>query len=270
MIDLFECPKVALISRPIMEIDGTETFLQSHGVEWPALQAKLDNGLDMGDLDGEYLIEMAGRTCYMSFGKGRTHKEHLQHLVQVGHGSVLEHANYGLLVWNVSRSLTHELVRHRAGFAYSQLSQRYVDESDTGFVVPPAIQALQKRNPLVFERWVQHMQDSRSLYADLTAEVAEMYADLADKTERRKKARQAARSVLPNATETKIFITANARALRHFIEMRANPAADVEIRCLAVEIFKIMQQAAPLAFHGMKIVDLPDQTQGVESEYRKV
>ena len=91
--------------------------------------------------DGERLAEFAGRLCYMSQRNpaSRTTRDYLENIKKQGHGSVLEHANYSLLLEGVSRSLTHELVRHRAGFAYSQLSQRYVDESEASFVMPPAI-----------------------------------------------------------------------------------------------------------------------------------
>jgi thymidylate synthase (FAD) len=91
--------------------------------------------------DGERLAEFAGRLCYMSQRNpaGRSTRDYLDNIKRQGHGSVLEHANYSVLVEGVSRSLTHELVRHRAGMAYSQLSQRYVDESEANFVVPPAI-----------------------------------------------------------------------------------------------------------------------------------
>src|SRR5215472_18131644 len=91
--------------------------------------------------DGERLAEFAGRLCYMSQHNPakRATREYLDNIKKQGHGSVLEHATYSILLEGVSRSLTHELVRHRAGFAYSQLSQRYVDESDAAFVVPPAI-----------------------------------------------------------------------------------------------------------------------------------
>ena len=87
--------------------------------------------------DGERLAEFAGRLCYMSQKNpaNRTTRDYLENIKKQGHGSVLEHANYSLLLEGISRSLTHELVRHRAGFAYSQLSQRYVDESDAAIVV---------------------------------------------------------------------------------------------------------------------------------------
>src|ERR1700712_567319 len=93
--------------------------------------------------DGEKLAEFAGRLCYMSQRNPakRATRDYLENIKKQGHGSVLEHANYSLLLEGVSRSLTHELVRHRAGFSFSQLSQRYVDESQAAFVVPPAMLA---------------------------------------------------------------------------------------------------------------------------------
>src|SRR6201988_2602608 len=90
---------------------------------------------------GEGLGEDTGRTCYMSQSNpvNRTTAEYLENIKKQGHGSVLEHAVYVLLIEGISRSCSHELVRHRAGFGYSQISQRYVDESHAAFVMPPAI-----------------------------------------------------------------------------------------------------------------------------------
>src|SRR3954464_10049447 len=115
--------------------------------------------------DGERLAEFAGRLCYMSQHNpaGRTTRDYLENIKKQGHGSVLEHANYSLLLEGVSRSLTHELVRHRAGFAYSQLSQRYVDESQAHFVVPPAIvgdDALEKE-------WTEQIEQAQKSYVRL-------------------------------------------------------------------------------------------------------
>jgi thymidylate synthase (FAD) len=136
--------------------------------------------------------------------------------------------------------------------------------------VPPAIQELKDLHPDLVDKWYAHCEASQALYEELTAGLSEMYKDLDSKVERRKKARQAARSVLPNATETKVFCTANGRAIRHFVEMRANPAADLEIRMLAVKIFDILSTEFPLLVHGMRKIELPDGTHGVESDYPKV
>jgi thymidylate synthase (FAD) len=268
-------PEVALIGKPVLEIDGVMRFLEDHGYAWPELTDKLESMISLGDDDSEWLVEFAGRMCYQSWPKqgekarGRSHEDHIKHLIEVGHGACVEHATFNFAIWNVSRSLTHELVRHRIA-SYSQLSQRYVDSSNVAFVVPPAIQELAKTDPNAYRMWIEHCERSRQLYEELTAKLSNMYNDIESGLERRKKARQAARSVLPNATETKIVVTMNARAVRHLIELRANPAADVEIRSLAIKVCRILQDKAPLFAHGFDIVKLEDETEGVESEHRRV
>src|SRR5215212_1995854 len=155
--------------------------------------------------DGERLAEFAGRLCYMSQHNPakRNTREYLENIKKQGHGSVLEHANYSLLLEGVSRSLTHELVRHRAGFAYSQLSQRYVDESEAAFVVPPAV-----AGDAELERaWREQVEDAQAAYVALVSQLMERYGWVADRVHRRKMAREAARAVLPNATETKVVVT---------------------------------------------------------------
>ncbi len=275
MTDFVTDSEVRLIGRPVIEIDGVLDFLSNHGKHWPELQNKLDSNMDLGDRDAEWIAEMAARGCYMSYpntgeeAKGRSHEDHIKHLIEVGHFSTIEHAQFNFVVWNVSRSLTHELVRHRHA-NYSQISQRFVDSSDVSFVVPDGIQDLSNLHPELLDEWKESCLKSRELYQKLTDTLSETYKDIESKTEQRKKARQAARSVLPNATETKIFMSMNGRALRHFISMRAHPAADLEIRKLAVKIFDIMEKEFPLIVHGMELVSLPDGTQGVENKFREV
>ena len=104
----------------------------------------------------------------------------------------------------------------------------------------------------------------------LVEQLQETYRDEPDRTLRRKLARQAARSVLPNATETKIFVTANARALRHFIELRASRHAEVEIRKLAVAVLRLMQAEAPHIFDDYQLVPLPDGTFEANTPHRKI
>jgi len=152
----------------------------------------------------------------------------------------------------------------------SQLSQRYVDESQTDFVVPPALLELKEKDLFAYKEWERFCSHARDFYGQLTDRLSEMYEDIENKTERRKKARQAARSVLPNATETKIMVTFNGRSVRHFVEMRASPAADLEIRLLAVAMFKIMKREFPLIMHGIELIKLDDGTEAVTSEFRKV
>ncbi|MGD0694347.1 MAG: FAD-dependent thymidylate synthase [Terriglobia bacterium] len=218
----------------------------------------------------EILNEIAGRTCYMSFGKGRkSNQEYLENILSSKHGSVLEHAVWNLLITGVSRALTHELVRHRAGFGYSQLSQRYVDESEARYVVPP----LYQENEALRAQWQQTIESIRKAYvelADATAQYVQQKHPEMEPRDRRKWARQAARSILPNACETKIFVTANSRALRHFLELRGSPHADSEIRLLAVEVCRVLKQESPNLFHDIEVVDEPDGMPSVRVQHSKV
>src|SRR3954466_2586294 len=128
--------------------------------------------------DGERLAEFAGRLCYMSQRNpaNRTTRDYLENIKRQGHGSVLEHANYSVLIEGVSRSLTHELVRHRAGWAYSQLSQRYVDESVADFVMPPAIIG----DESLETAWRTQVESAQKSYVTLVDELMQRYAWVPD------------------------------------------------------------------------------------------
>ena len=249
-------PKVYLVGRQVVSDPDIQRFLADEGVTW---QTDTEVG-------AERLAEIAGRVCYMSYGKGRkTNREFLGHIVEVGHGSVLEHAVWSFLVTGVSRSFTHELIRHRH-FSYSQLSQRYVDESDSDFVEPDAIADDSELHAV----WAEAVNATRAAYDRLVAGLQEKFSDVPDKTLRRKLARQAARSVLPNATETKIFVTGNARALRHFIELRGSEHADFEIRKVAVQVLELMQAEAPSMFSDYTLVPLADGSFATRTDHPKV
>ena len=257
MVSIIREPKVYLVGRQFVDEGAIDAFLDEHGMAW-------ENTADVG---GEALAEAAGRLCYLSYGKGRKdNREYLMNMLESKHGSVLEHAVWNFIIAGVSRAFTHELVRHRAGFGYSQLSQRYVDESTADFVEPDAIAEDEALNTL----WLRAVEASHKAYVELVEGLTEKYKDVPDRTHRRKLARQAARSVLPNATETMIFVTANARALRHFIEMRGSEWADVEIRNVALKLLEIMQREAPSLFGDYDVVTLPDGTQVVRTEHEKV
>jgi thymidylate synthase (FAD) len=218
--------------------------------------------------DGEKLAEFAGRLCYMSQRNpaNRTTRDYLENIKRQGHGSVLEHANYTLLLEGISRSLTHELVRHRAGFAYSQLSQRYVDESEANFVIPPAIVGDE-----VLERsWREQMESAQKSYVALVDELMGRYGWVADKVHRRKMAREAARGVLPNSTETKIVVTGNARAWRTMLELRSSEAAELEIRRLAVSIVRLFADLAPGLFSDFEVYTAEDRREAARISYHKV
>lgn len=253
-------PKVYLLGRQAVAEDELARFLSDAGMLFTTDTR----------VAAEMLNEVAGRTCYMSFGKGRkSNREYLENILSSKHGSVLEHAVWSFLITGVSRSLTHELVRHRAGFGFSQLSQRYVDESDACYVVPPLYQS----NGALRQKWEQAVDAAQKAYEDLAeataAFVQEQHPGMAPR-DRRKWARQAARSVLPNACETKIFVTANSRAWRHFLELRGSPHAETEIRLLAVELCGILRRESPNIFQDLEIIEEPDGMASVRVQYSKV
>jgi thymidylate synthase (FAD) len=247
----FTEPKVTVLSRP--------SFVEpAHlPVKW------------IGEsTDGERLAEFAGRLCYMSQKNpaNRTTREYLENIKKQGHGSVLEHANYSLLLEGVSRSLTHELVRHRAGFAYSQLSQRYVDESDAAFVVPPAIIG----DDALVAAWKAQIESAQATYIALVDKLMTRYAWVDDKVHRRKMAREAARGVLPNSTETKIVVTGNARAWRTMLELRSSEGAEFEIRRMAIAVLRVLQQEASGFFADFETYVAPDRAESARLSYHKV
>lgn len=252
-------PKVYLVGIQTVNDAEVDRFLADHGVsQWTTDTA----------VAGEKLSEIAGRVCYMSFARPRPggNQAYLGHILEVGHGSVLEHAVFNFIITGVSRSFTHELVRHRAGFGYSQLSQRYVDESTAEYVEPDCI----AEDPKLHEIWMGAIEHCQKAYCDLVDGLMGRFTGVEDKTLRRKMARQAARSVLPNATETKIFVTANARALRHFIELRCNEHAEVEIRKVAAEVLNVARTAAPHLFGDYILEPLPDGTVAAQTKHPKV
>jgi thymidylate synthase (FAD) len=251
MANFYTEPVLTLLSRP--SFTGPEHL----PVEW------------IGEsTDGERLAEFAGRLCYMSQHNPakRQTREYLENIKKQGHGSVLEHANYSILLEGVSRSLTHELVRHRAGFAYSQLSQRYVDESEANFVVPPAMVG----DDALMATWRTQVESAQAVYVSLVAELMEHYSWVADKVHRRKMAREAARAVLPNATETKIVVTGNARAWRTMLELRSSEGAELEIRRAAVAVLRMLQQEAPGFFSDFEVYVAVDRREAARIGYHKV
>jgi thymidylate synthase (FAD) len=256
-VNIIREPRVYLVSRQQVDPQVVAQFLADHESTW---STDTERG-------AERLCEIAGRLCYMSFGKGRkSNAEYMANIIESAHGSVLEHAVWNFIITGVSRSFTHELVRHRAGFGYSQLSQRYVDETTADFIEPDCI----ANDPELHAVWLAAIQQAHAAYCRLVEGLARTFASEPDKTLRRKLARQAARSVLPNATETKIFVTANARALRHFIEARANEHAEVEIRRVAVLLLRLLQKESPNVFGDYEVVKLPDGTEVARTTHRKV
>jgi thymidylate synthase (FAD) len=215
---------------------------------------------------GQALAEFAGRACYQAWQKPNpstaTNAGYLRHILEVGHLSVIEHASATFYITGVSRSLTHELIRHRH-FSYSQLSQRYVPETDAEIVEPEIIAA----DPELHRIFTEAADASVTAYGKLLAGLEARLSGTATGTVRRKQARQAARSVLPNATETRIVVTGNYRAWRHFIAVRATEPADVEIRGLAVACLRQLQDIAPNVFGDFVVSTLADGSEVAASPY---
>ena len=260
-------PKVYLVTRPSVDWEQVAVFLDHEGVPG------IPDSIRAGDDESAAIIEISARLCYMSYGKGRRDiTAFINNLLSSKDGSVFEHVNYGFVFTGVSRSLTHELVRHRAGFAYSQRSQRYVDETDGGFVVPPALVRELGDSEEAVSILKKALETASSSYAELVAALDKSMPKewFESNRDRRKAVRQAARAVLPNATETKIFVTGNVRSWRHFIEMRGAAFADWEIRELAIEVLRLLQKEAWLLFGDFTIDRLPDGTEVAAPEYSKV
>ncbi len=243
------------IVQPQIRLIGWTHFSPPDDVSWST------------DADGgQALAEFAGRACYQSWSKPNpstaTNEGYLRHILEVGHLSVLEHGVVTFYFTGVSRSFTHELIRHRH-FSYSQLSQRYVPERTAAMVEPDVIAA----DPELHKKFVEATEASARAYNELLAGLEERFADVDNATLRRKQARQAARSVLPNATETRIVVTGNYRAWRHFIAMRATEHADVEIRQIAVECLRQLKEVAPNVFADFTINTLDDGTKIAASPF---
>jgi thymidylate synthase (FAD) len=196
------------------------------------------------------LAEFAGRNCYQSFDRPnpatRENKDYLAHILDVGHESVLEHASATFYI-EASRSVLTELERHRH-LSFSVVSQRYVDASELGAEFPPALDLLAGSD----------LHDAREAFLNAYQVTRDEYRFLVDIFTRnnlpRKMAREAARAVLPNMTNSPMVVTANHRAWRYVIKQRWHEAADAEIRELAGELLKQLRSIAPSTYQ-----DIPDE-----------
>ena len=185
----------------------------------------------------EKVIEKAGRVSHQSFDKETpdSHIKFIRMLIKLGHTSVLEHAVASFRISGVSRSLTHQLVRHRIA-SYTQKSQRYVDETSFDYVIPDQI----KENETALNLYENFMDYCKDTYKKLK----ELGIPKED-----------ARFILPNATKTEIVLTANLREFRHMISLRGSKEAQWEIRRLFIEILKILKEKAPTVFEDFIIED---------------
>jgi thymidylate synthase (FAD) len=257
-------PQVFLIARPSIVVEGMRGYLADVGGEsW--LQRRLDEAEETPD-GGELLVEFGGRACYRSWEPGlnpnvtkvRTdQREYFANILRSAHGSVLEHANYSFALRNVSRVFTHELVRHRAGSAFSQESLRYVRLTDIGFRVPPALEPVREQVLAIVEQ-LEEFQLSAAEKLGIEDDGVPFHV--------KKEVTSALRRLAPTGLSTDIVWTANARTLRHVIEMRTAPGAEEELRMVFDKVARIMQAEAPGLFQ-----DFAQDEQGSwVPEHRKV
>ncbi len=185
--------------------------------------------------NAEKIMEMAGRTSYLSFdrqGEG-TEKKFIRTLIKNEHLSVLEHAYATFRISGVSRVLTHQFVRHRL-CSFIQQSQRYVDESHFNYIEPDSI----KNDP-----------EAHSLFVDFMERAKEAYSKL----QKLRVKKEDSRYVLPNAVESQIVVTANFRQWRHILNLRGQPQSQWEFRRVAIGILKILKEHAPAVFGDFEI-----------------
>jgi thymidylate synthase (FAD) len=239
-------PTVHLIARPSLNVEGMRAYLADVGGEsW--LDRRL--GEAGGEPNaGELLVEFGGRACYRSWEPGlnpnvsrvRTdQREYFENILRSAHGSVLEHANYSFALRNVSRVFTHELVRHRAGSAFSQESLRYVRLTDIGFRVPPALEPVRDQVISIVER-LEEFQVEAAAALGIDDDGVPFHV--------KKEVTSALRRLAPIGLSTDIIWTANVRTLRHVIEMRTAPGAEEELRLVFGQVAELMRDEAPGLF----------------------
>jgi thymidylate synthase (FAD) len=258
-------PDLTVIGQTQFTPDGLANWMALNGLDAhmePDSDSPLHNlWRDVSDDDAlERMIEFGGRHCYRSWAEGRSRSEYIRNIIEMEHGSVLEHSSINMAIQGVSRSLSHELVRHRVGVAISQESQRYVSADEIKFVVPPLVAnlvggAFSNADEIVnFSADCERARASyKRLQASIVAEIKQRESSIKSLTMIKKRANEAARSLLPNAAETRLLWSPNMRLLRHFLWLRGGEGADLEIRRLAVLMLGYAQQAAPSVFSDMML-----------------
>jgi thymidylate synthase (FAD) len=245
-------PGVYFVGRTEVDAGELGRFLADHDLTW-------ETDTECG---AEVLAEAGGRLCYHSYAAPRPggNVAYLERIIGQRHGSVLESNCFTWILVGLSRDCTHEMVRYRH-LSYSQLSGRYVDSGELGFVVPEVIRQRER----LYTRWLQAVETCRQVYREIEQALYSEFQPDRDLTaeDRRilqKLSREASRSILPGACETKIQVSGNARALRHFFEERCNRHAAWEIRRVACKMFEQAGGEAPNLFQGYTPECLPDGT----------
>lgn len=215
------------------------------------MQTKLKVKLLAHTPDADKVVAAAAKLCYSAADvdtlmDGLTAdkiEDMCQKLADLGHESPIEHASYTFAVEGVSRALLAQLTRHRIA-SYSVQSQRYVDKSDFDYIVPPIIE---EYGGAVLEEYHYMMQRIALSYDFIRTELTRYY--LKNFTENAEKlANEDARFVLPNACDTRIIFTMNARSLHNFFRLRCCNRAQWEIRAMADEMLRLCREVSPVLF----------------------
>jgi thymidylate synthase (FAD) len=243
-------PEVFLIARPAIDLEGMGRYLAAVGGSgW--LQRRLEEGGDEVN-HGELMVEFAGRACYRSWEPGlnpnvtRVRSDqtaYFRNILKSAHGSVLEHCNYSFALHNVSRVATHEIVRHRAGAAFSQESLRYVRLVDIGFRVPAALEPLHQQCLQLVEQ-LEEFQLSAAKALNLDADGIPFHV--------KKEVTSALRRLAPIGLSTDLVMTMNLRTLRHVVQMRTDPGAEEELRLIFGKIAEIMVKETSGVFQDFR------------------
>jgi len=256
-------PLVIKLAETKLDEEGVRRLAEHYtALDW------LQGARPLQSNDSEFLIELAGRTCYKSFGVGinpnitkirDNSKDYLTNVLEKGDGSILEHATVTFAFLNVSRVCTHEIVRHRAGTAMSQESLRYVRPREISLWIPPDLESASDK------------------VSEAVREIERRYRDLESQFdwdrmtfEEKKRVTSALRRILPDGIATNLIWTANHRTIRWVIEMRTDPAAEVEIRKVFGKVAEICIKDYPLLYGDLTRNELPDGTTQYVPKFSKV
>lgn len=255
-------PKIFLVGETRIVEDGLRDYLEHVGVSDWSTDAPSD---------AEKLCEVMGRLCYRSFEPGLNpnvkrvregNERYLGHLLEVGHGSVIEHPVLNFIFADVSRVFTHELVRHRAGTAMSQESLRFVRLDRLSSYVPTHIRESEE-GMAIFTKTMEQLEE-------IQLSLAKAYRiDDEKKFDRKKKLTSAFRRVAPIGVATSIGWSCNIRTLRHVLEMRTEPSAEEEIRLVFGKLFDIVKDRYPNLL-GDYEVEVVDDLPWIKTTHRKV
>lgn len=257
-------PKVYFVGYTTIDRDGMDLYLRESGNEefLATMEAARSGGLS----DGEILTSFYAKLCYASLTVGhnsnitrvRDIPDNLRACWEQGHGSVWEHCMLNFVVRDCSRVLTHELVRHRAGTAFSQTSGRYVRGSEVNLVFDPILEPVREEI-----QTVQYFLEEA--YGRM---VAKLGLDQMTDFTKKKKLTSALRRILPNGQTNEIGFSLNLRSLRHVIQLRTGRHAEWEIRDVFAQVYALVKGRYPLLFHGAKeeVIDGAVEVSGMKMQ----